>query len=140
MIVRIALTAFFCLLFIFSSCTSQPSSSSSGTLNNSSAAAATPDLSLTASYNQIQLVWTNYQTSNLASFGVYRATNVSGPYLCIANLATNVTNYIDTNIYDYTEYFYRIDYQDATNGIFGYSSIQQVYTSWLDIVHPITAK
>ncbi len=67
-----------------------------------------------ASYNQINLSWTDNESSE-TGYIVERSTSASGPFSTIANLGTNSTAFSDTGLNQLTTYYYKISVTDGSN-------------------------
>ncbi len=96
-------------------------------------------ISTTLSASEISLEWRD-NSWNEAGFRIERKKGVQGIYTEIAIIGANITNYIDTGLEDYTEYFYRVKSYNAA-GESGYSneSTSKTFLTILSVPSNLTA-
>lgn len=78
------------------------------------------------SAQQVELIWTD-NSDNEDGFWIERKAGAEEPYLRIARLAANVTNYTDTSVTPNTSYRYRVQAYNQS-GPSGYSNEAAVIT------------
>ena len=77
-------------------------------LGGTAPAAPSQIKAITASYNKINLTWTD-NSNNETGFEVYRATSMSGPFDIIATTAANKVAYADSgSLQPQTTYYYKV--------------------------------
>lgn len=74
----------------------------------------------TASYNQINLSWTD-NSNNETGFRIYRSESNSGPFVPVGTTAANTTTFQDKQLNPSTKYYYRVS-AFGNNGESGFSN------------------
>ncbi|RBL88014.1 fibronectin type III domain-containing protein [Chitinophaga flava] len=104
--------------------------------SNNTPAAPTQIKAAAASYNKINLTWTDNST-NETGFEIYRSTSLGGPFNIIATTAAAQTAYTDSLLQPQTTYYYKVKainkYGDSGFSLADGGGLQYDYYEFSDI-------